>query len=85
MPNQQKFDNVIEQFLELLPEDLRRYRQEFERNARAVLTSALARMELVTREEFDIQSALLGRTRALLDELERKVTELEERLRGRAG
>lgn len=85
MLNQDKFDDFVERFFETLPEDLRRYRKELERNARAALSAAFARMDLVTREEFDVQTALLSRTRALVDELERKVTELEQRLRGQAG
>lgn len=84
MLNQDKSDSFVDRFLELMPEDLRRYREELRRNARAAFSAALARMDLVTREEFDIQSALLSRTRALVDELERKVTELEQRLRRQA-
>ena len=40
-------------------------------------------MNLVTREEFDIQSELLSRTRALIDELEKKVQDLEQQLASR--
>ncbi|MBI2992556.1 MAG: accessory factor UbiK family protein [Gammaproteobacteria bacterium] len=84
MLKQDKIDSFFERFLELVPEDLRRYRDEMGHNARAAFSAALARMDLVTREEFDIQTALLSRTRSLVDELERKVTELEQRLRGQA-
>jgi hypothetical protein len=79
METQQRLDEFVREFLRALPEDLRKYRDELEHNARAALRAALARTELVTREEFDVQAALLSRTRALVDDLERKVRELEAR------
>lgn len=79
MEAQPGFNEFFREFLKALPEDLRRYRDELERNARAAFRAALSRTELVTREEFDVQAALLSRTRALVDELERKVRELESR------
>ena len=50
---------------------------EAERNARALLTSLLGRLDLVTREEFDAQAAVLARTRERLEELERRLARLE--------
>ena len=52
---------------------------EVEKNLRAVLQSAFARLDLVTREEFDVQQAVLLRTREKLEALEKKVAELERR------
>lgn len=80
METQQKFDRLVREFFDALPDDLRRCRADFEHNAKAALRAALARMDLVTREEFDLQSALLARTRAVLEELEGKLAELEARL-----
>lgn len=80
MQSQIPRENIFEHFFKLLPDDLRQYRAELEKNLRAALSAGLARMDLVTREEFDIQSALLSRTRALLDELEEKVRVLEKQL-----
>ena len=45
-----------------------------------VLREALARMELVTREEFDVQSALLSRTRSRLEAVEKELKALEQRV-----
>ena len=59
---------------------MRQGREDLERNIRAALNGALARMNLVTREEFDIQSELLSRTRAVVEELEIKVQDLERQL-----
>ena len=52
--------------------------QDFENNVRAMLASAFARLDLVTREEFDVQSAVLARTREKLTRLEAKLAELEQ-------
>ena len=52
---------------------------DLQKNLKALLTQQFARLELVTREEFDTQSKVLARTRAKLDELERRLAELEQR------
>ena len=59
--------------------------RELEKNARALLTSVFARLDLVTREEFDVQSDVLRRTREKLAQLEAKVAELENQLSSRSG
>ena len=53
--------------------------RDLEKNLRALLTGAFSRLELVTREEFDVQREVLARTRAKLEELEARVAELEAR------
>jgi ubiquinone biosynthesis accessory factor UbiK len=52
---------------------------DLEKNLRALLQSAFSRLDLVTREEFDVQREVLARTRAKLQELEAKLAELERR------
>jgi hypothetical protein len=54
--------------------------REFEKNSRALLGTAFAKLDLVTREEFDVQSDVLARARARMAELEARVNELESRL-----
>lgn len=51
--------------------------KDFEKNARALLAQGFAKLDLVTREEFDVQTQLLSRTRQKLDELEARVAALE--------
>ncbi|HXF65322.1 MAG TPA: accessory factor UbiK family protein [Burkholderiales bacterium] len=58
---------------------------DLEKNLRALLASAFARLDLVTREEFDVQREVLARTRARLEELEARVAELEKKAREREG
>ena len=55
--------------------------KDLEKNLRALLTAAFARLDLVTREQFEVQTQVLSRTREKLAELERRVVELEARLR----
>jgi len=50
---------------------------DLEKNLRVLLQSAFSRLDLVTREEFDVQREVLARTRAKLQELEAKLAELE--------
>ena len=69
----------MQEILKLFPEDLRRHRDDVKKNIQAALNAQLSKMELVTREEFDIQSELLSRTRAMLDELETRIEELEKK------
>lgn len=51
--------------------------KDFEKNARALLAQGFAKLDLVTREEFDVQTAVLARTREQLTALEARVMELE--------
>lgn len=55
--------------------------KDIERNMRAMMTSMLSRLDMVTREEFDVQQEVLKRTRAKLTELEEKVAALESQLK----
>jgi BMFP domain-containing protein YqiC len=55
--------------------------KDLEKNLKALLTAAFARLDLATREEFELQAEVLARARAKLTELERRVVELEARLR----
>ena len=52
---------------------------DIEKNIDALLKSMFTKMELVTREEFDVQTEVLKRTRQKLEELEKKVSEIEAR------
>ena len=54
--------------------------KDIERNVKAAMTSGFAKLDLVTREEFDIQAQVLAKTRAKLDALELRVAELEAKL-----
>ena len=80
MKPETNFEHLFKQFNELLPRNLFALHEDMEKNLRAALNSALARMDLVTREEFEIQAALLLRARARLEELEKRVARLESEI-----
>ena len=73
-------DELVRKVYDVLPEGLEEVHEDFKRNLRAVLSAGLGRMNLVTREEFDVQAAVLLRTREKLTRLEDTVTKLEEEL-----
>jgi len=52
--------------------------KDIEKNAKAALSGVFAKLDLVTREEFDVQAQVLARTRAKLKDLEARVTALEK-------
>lgn len=60
------------------PPGLKALQEDFERNTRSLLQAGLAQMNLVTREEFDVQKAVLLRTRERLEALEQRIAELEQ-------
>ena len=80
MLKQEKVEEFFQEFSKLLPEDIRLYKKDMEKNLKAALNATFARMDLVTREEFDTQSALLSKTRSLLEDLEKKISLLEQQL-----
>lgn len=80
MATTRETEELIRQFLGLLPADMRRSREDFDKIVRASMNAVFSRMNLVTREEFDVQAQLLGNTRAALDELRDKIAELEKTL-----
>jgi BMFP domain-containing protein YqiC len=71
-------DKLARKLAEAVPETLRSVRDDLEENFRAVLQSGLARLDLVTREEFDVQQAVLARTREKLEALEQRLQSLEQ-------
>lgn len=70
-------DQIARRLAESLPQGVKSVRDDLEQNFRTILNSGLARLELVTREEFEVQEAVLARTRAKLDALEARLTEIE--------
>jgi BMFP domain-containing protein YqiC len=71
------FDTFFKQVTQSLPKNLLNLHQDLEKNLRVGLDSTLHKMNLVTQEEFEVQSAVLEHTRARLESLEAKVAALE--------
>jgi len=71
------FDDVVKKISDAMPPALSNFKAETERNIKATLQAAFAKLDLVSREEFDIQTQLLAKARSQLTELEQRVTKLE--------
>ena len=70
-------DDLSRRLAERMPKGFQAIQQDFERNLRATLEAAIGRMNLVTREEFEVQQAVLMRTREKLKALEQRVAAME--------
>ena len=70
-------DDVARRLAQLVPPEVREAREDLVANFRDVLRSGLRQLDLVTREEFDVQRCVLLRTREMLESLETRVAELE--------
>ena len=71
-------ENLARKLAESVPEGLRSMREDLETNFRGVLRSGISKLDLVTREEFEVQEAVLARTREKLERLETKLEEIEK-------
>jgi BMFP domain-containing protein YqiC len=70
-------ENLARKLAESVPEGLRSMRDDLETNFRGVLRSGISKLDLVTREEFEVQEAVLARTREKLEILEARLKEIE--------
>jgi BMFP domain-containing protein YqiC len=76
-----RIDEIARKLVEGLPEAARTMRRDLESNFRAVLQSNLGKLDLTTRSEFEVQTKVLERTRALVAQLEQRILVLEQRLK----
>jgi len=77
-PKKPNIDELARRLADSLPGGLKALREDAEQNFRAVLQAGLSRLDLVTREEFDVQAAVLKRTREKLEALEARLANLEQ-------
>ena len=73
----ESINKLAKNLAETLPQGLRSVRDDLEKNFRSVLDTGLARLDLVTREQFEIQEAVLARTREKLEVLEARLAKIE--------
>jgi hypothetical protein len=71
-------DELARKLAEAVPPGLTAIRNDLEQNFKAVLQSGLTKLDLVTRQEFDVQAGVLKRSRERLEELERRMAALEQ-------
>lgn len=77
-------DDIASRLANAVPPGLSNLKEDMEKNFRAILQSALGKLDLVTREEFEVQKGVLAKTRAKLETLEQQVAEIEKRLGDKA-
>ena len=75
-----QIDELARRLSSLVPPSLRDSRDELQQNFKSVLQTGLGKLDLVTRDEFDVQRAVLLRTRDKLNELQRAVAQIEAQL-----
>lgn len=80
-PRSSGLDDLVRRIADVLPEGISQLNADVRRNIKEVVAASLTRMDLVSREEFEVQAAVLARTREKLERLEAQVAVLEQRRR----
>lgn len=77
-------ENLVNRILELIsermPQDIGEIGTDLKHNLSAVIKESMSKMDMVSREEFDVQTKVLARTRSRLEDMEKRVDELERAL-----
>lgn len=82
MINAKKIEDIAKQVSDAIPPKLKSMASDFEDKTKTVLQRKLSELDVISREEFDVQTQVLLKTREKLAELEAKVAELENKLAG---
>ncbi len=80
MFNPRTFDDLTKRLVDALPSGVKEIHQDLEKTLHTVLQNNLSKLDLVSREEFDVQCAVLARTRQKIEALEKRLQELEQHL-----
>jgi BMFP domain-containing protein YqiC len=80
MFNPNTIDEIANRLANAVPSGFGNLKEDMEKNFHAILQSALGKLDLVTREEFEVQKAVLAKTRAKLETLEKQVSDIEQHL-----
>jgi BMFP domain-containing protein YqiC len=78
--NSNSLDELAKRLADAVPESMRSLGRDLEGNFKAVLQAQLSKLDLVSRQEFDVQAAVLARTQTALTALETRLKELEAKL-----
>jgi len=73
-------DDITSRLAAAIPPGLNAVKDDLEKNFRAILQSVLGKLDLVTREEFEVQKLVLAKTRSKLEDLEKRVVEIEQQV-----
>jgi len=80
MFNPKKLEEIAKQVGDVMPAGVKSFGEDVDRKIKQVLQAQLGKLDMVSREEFDVQTHVLLRTREKLAEMEQKFTELESKL-----
>jgi BMFP domain-containing protein YqiC len=78
MLDPKQLDDLARRLAASMPKGVQVLQEDINRSFRATLEGGLNRLDLVSREEFDVQAAVLARSRAKVDALEQRIAELEQ-------
>jgi BMFP domain-containing protein YqiC len=78
MLDPKQLDDLARRLAASMPKGVQVLQEDINRSFRATLEAGLHRLDLVSREEFDVQAAVLARSRAKVDALEQRIAELEQ-------
>lgn len=70
------FEEIAKKLLSALPDKAQEIEQDLQEKFKMILQASFAKLDLVTREEFDVQAKVLARTREKIENLQRQVTEI---------
>lgn len=73
-------DDIANRLANVIPPSFNHLKEDMEKNFHAILQSALSKLDLVSREEFEVQKAVLAKTRQKLEVLEQRVAEIEQQV-----
>ncbi|NOT84241.1 MAG: accessory factor UbiK family protein [Methylococcaceae bacterium] len=73
-------EDIAKRLTDSMPASFSNIKEELEKNFHGILQSVLGALDLVTREEFEVQKAVLAKTRSKLEEMEKRITEIEQQL-----
>lgn len=85
MFNSNTLDDIANRLADAVPSSFNHIKDDMEKNFHAILQSALGKLDIVTREEFEVQKAVLAKTRTKLEILEKLLAEIEPPLRQKNG
>ena len=77
-------DDIASRLAGAIPPGLNNLKEDLEKTFQAILQGALSKLDLVTREEFEVQKMVLAKTRSKLEDLEKRVTEIEQNVLNKA-
>lgn len=73
-------EDIAKRLTDSMPAGLSNLKEEMEKTFHGILQSVLGTLDLVTREEFEVQKAVLAKTRSKLEDMEKRIAEIEQQL-----